>query len=180
MQLLSGATTGTSPAASSKELLEAVPVVMRFIRRHMRAHRADLSVPQFRALCLVDQQPSASLSAVAEHLASSLPTASRIVTGLVSQGLLKRESSSRDRRQVSLCITPSGRAVMAAARHATQTRLANEMDLLSANERSVVRQAMQILKTTFAARDARSPGANGHAAAPRSSKLRSTHSGTKE
>jgi len=173
MQLLPEATTGTSPAACGKELLESVPVVMRFIRRNMREHRADLSVPQFRALCLVDRQPSASLSAVAEHLASSLPTASRIVTGLVSQGLLKRDSARDDRRQVSLSITPSGKAVMAAARHATQTRLAREMDRLSPAERSIVKQGMEILKTAFAARDGRPAATSGQASAP-SSRLRST------
>ncbi len=42
--------------------MEAVPLVMRFIRADMRAINAtDMSVPQFRTLAFLDRNPGASL-----------------------------------------------------------------------------------------------------------------------
>src|SRR3954470_22241366 len=87
-------------AYCARAMLDGLPLVMWFIRREMRHHRTGgLSVPQFRALCLLDRYPTISLSNVAEHLGSSQPSASRLITGLVSRRLVKREESSDDRRQ---------------------------------------------------------------------------------
>src|SRR4051794_1070087 len=104
-----------APLLCARAMLDGLPQVMWFIRQHMRRHRTrGLSVPQFRALVLMDRFPEASLSAIAEHLGSTLPSASRLVTGLVDKGLVVRESSSTDRRRVSLFLTPRGRAVLGA------------------------------------------------------------------
>src|SRR5437868_8242048 len=118
MQLMSRATSappeeappGSDAAACARAMLEGLPTVMWFIRRQMRRHRTGgLSVPQFRALCLLDRSPTASLSIVAEHLGSSQPSASRLITGLVSRGLVKREESADDRRQIQLVLTSEGK-----------------------------------------------------------------------
>src|ERR1700759_5257828 len=118
MQLLSMA---TNPPATSKvcaqELLDALPPVMRFVRKHMRSHRSKgLSVPQFRALCLFRTVPDANLSAVADFLGASLPTTSRIVCGLVTKGFVHRCERTKDRRCVKLSLPPKGRAAMENAR----------------------------------------------------------------
>src|SRR3954447_10301930 len=64
------------PLACARTMLDGLPLVMWFIRQHMRRHRTrGLSVPQFRALVLIDRFPEASLSAIAEHLGSTLPSA---------------------------------------------------------------------------------------------------------
>src|SRR3954467_6157218 len=100
MQLLSKATNRLdpeSPQRCASEILDALPPVMRFVRKHMRSHRTKgLSLPQFRTLALLRSVPSANLSAVAEFLGASLPTASRIVSGLVSKRLLQRHEHSDD------------------------------------------------------------------------------------
>ena len=58
-------------------VMEAVPLVMRFIRADMRAINAtDMSVPQFRTLAFLDRNPGASLSELAEHLGVTRATAS--------------------------------------------------------------------------------------------------------
>src|SRR4051812_46948573 len=106
MQLLSEATI-LAPAKTKDDcalqLLDALPPVMRFVRKHMRSNRArGLSIPQFRVMALLASIPSANLSAVADFLGASLPTTSRIVSGLVKNGLIERRESQNDRRQVEL------------------------------------------------------------------------------
>src|SRR5438105_4236858 len=112
MQQLLDATIPTGDASHcAAVLLDALPSVMWFVRNHMRRRRArGLSVPQFRTLVLLRRNPSAPLSAVAEHLGCSLPTASRLVTGLVSKGLISRRTGSGDRRQLALELTDKGQA----------------------------------------------------------------------
>ncbi len=124
-------------------------MVLWFIRRQMRGHREGLSLPQFRALVRVDRSPSASLSSVAEHLGASLPTASRIVGGLVDKGLMIRQSSRDDRRQISLALTDRGRSMLGQARQATQQCLQTEMSALNYKQRESVVEAMSILKELF-------------------------------
>jgi DNA-binding MarR family transcriptional regulator len=133
------------------EVLDAVPPVIWFIRREIRAYRKGLSLPQFRALAVIHRRPSASLSVVADHLGVSLPTASRVVNGLVEQGLLARKACAEDRRQLSLVIAPAGQTVLHTAWSATQDRLTDQLRSLSPGQRRSIAQAMKALKEVFGA-----------------------------
>jgi DNA-binding MarR family transcriptional regulator len=108
-----------------------------------------MSLPQFRSLVRINRTPSASLSAVAEHLGASLPTTSRIIGGLVDRGLLARADNRRDRRQIALVITRRGKAVLAAARHGAQKKMEAELLPLSPRQRASVVAAMEILENLF-------------------------------
>ena len=132
-------------------MLDGLPPVMWFIRRHMRQHRTcGLSVPQFRTLCLLDRYPTASLSLVAENLGCSQPSASRLVSGLVSRGIVTRREGATDRRQIELILTASGQRVLNKARAATLDRLAAELEGMSEADRRTIASAMTILNETFA------------------------------
>ena len=70
----------------AREVLDTVPLVMRFIRDQVRRRRtAGLSLPQFRTLIFLNRIKNSSLSAVAEHLGLSLPAMSRLINGLVAR-----------------------------------------------------------------------------------------------
>jgi MarR family transcriptional regulator, organic hydroperoxide resistance regulator len=112
-------------------------------------------MPQFRTLVRVNREPKTSLSAVAEHLGSSLSTVSRIVTGLVDKGLVVRGGSGGDRRKMSLSLTPRGRAVLEKARRGTQRRMEEAMGVLSDRQRKDVLAAMGILLNVFGPLDSR-------------------------
>lgn len=138
--------------------MEATPPVIWFMRREMRRRRGALSLPRFRTLVRVDNG-DAGVSAVAEHLGTSVPTASRIVAGLVDRGLLSRRSRGTDRRRVDLVVTAKGRDALDGARAGTLTRLEAELAALSASERGVVVAAMGLLRNVFAPLvDVRPPG----------------------
>jgi len=149
MQSLSVASKRTSATDCALELLDAAPPVVWHIRRVMRGHRRGLSVPQFRAMVMIANQPCVSLSLVAEHLALSLPTTSRIVTGLVNKGFLKRQACADDRRQMSLGITSRGQAVLKGAWSAAQQSMAEELKHFTPKQRASLVGAMQLVKQVF-------------------------------
>jgi DNA-binding MarR family transcriptional regulator len=132
-------------------MLDGMPQVMWFIRRQMRQHRTrGMTVPQFRTLVLLDRFPTASLSAVAENLGASLPTASRMVSGLVAKGFVARKAHPTDRRQASLVLTTKGRAALNTARQATQHGMAREIERLGDADRATITRAMGLLAEAFA------------------------------
>jgi len=154
MQLLSDATNSKAdpacPDRCASEILDALPPVMRFVRKHMRSHRAKgLSLPQFRTLALLRSVPSANLSAVAEFLGASLPTASRIVSGLVAKGLVEREEHADDRRQLELVLTNRGSATVESAHRATRDELSRELQNLSPQQRATLVKGMNALRSLF-------------------------------
>src|SRR5436305_12902213 len=116
MKLSAGSTSShataphATPASAAAALLEVVPEVMRSIRLKMRqATSAELTVVQFRSLALADFQPGgATVSDVAEHIGLTMPSASKLVDGLVRRGYLRRRSDLRDRRISSLGPTATG------------------------------------------------------------------------
>jgi DNA-binding MarR family transcriptional regulator len=139
-----------SPDECAHEVLEIVPLVMRVIRAKMRSRRTpDLSVPQFRALAFLDHHESVSLRDVAEHVGLTLPSMSTMMNKLVERSLVERRTSTADRRRVALRLTPDGKAMLEAARQGTQAHLAEMLAALSADERAMVRQAMQALRLIF-------------------------------
>jgi DNA-binding MarR family transcriptional regulator len=154
MQLLSVATKSDNSAQGcALELLDALPPLMRVVRKYMRSHRAHgLSVPQFRAMAFLRTTPAAKLSAVAEFLGASMSTTSRIVSGLVNKGLVRRDERCADRRCVDLALTPRGVSVTDKARRATQSQLARELEALTEDERQAVLLGMQLLRSLFAPR----------------------------
>jgi DNA-binding MarR family transcriptional regulator len=130
-------------------ILDAVPPAVWFIRGQMRRHRKGLSIPQFRALYFINSNPSASLSQVAEHLAASLPSTSRLIAGLQARNLIERRGNKDDRRLIELLATPRGRRVMDSARSATLACLDLQLAKLQQPQQVRLGNAMVLLKKLF-------------------------------
>jgi DNA-binding MarR family transcriptional regulator len=122
------------------------------MRRHMRGNRGGLSIPQFRALVRVEREPSATITAIAEHLSAPLSTTSRLVTGLVGRKFLARETAPVDRRQARVSITGKGAAVLRSARDATARELDAVFQEIDSDEQDLLIQAMRILRQLFGSR----------------------------
>jgi len=134
----------------ARELLDIVPMIMGAIRTEMRSRRtADLTIPQFRSMLFIDRNPGCSLLAVAEHLGLTAPTVSKMVDKMVHNRLVKRESSSTDRRMIVLTLTPEGQPILEAARNGTQAHITETLATLLANELDVIHQAMILLAPLF-------------------------------
>lgn len=118
----------------------------------MRSHRgASLSLPQFRTLVFLRRNAGASLSAVAEHVGLTPPSASKMLDGLIARNLASRQESLADRRRVTLGLTVQGRAALKKARDRAQVHLAELLSNLPATDRAVVVEAMTVLQGVFSA-----------------------------
>jgi DNA-binding MarR family transcriptional regulator len=133
-------------------VLEAIPAVMRVIRQQMRSHRlVGLSVPQLRVLAFLDGGGPATLSDVAEHVGTTLPSMSRMIQSLVEGQLIRRRAGAPDRRTIRLEIAAKGRRALGIARKATVEQLARQIGVLRAEEIVRLKDAMSLLSRVVAA-----------------------------
>jgi DNA-binding MarR family transcriptional regulator len=139
-----------TPDVCARDVMDAVPLVMRFVRGQMRRRGAlSVSVPQFRALNFVNRHPGTSLADVAAHLGVTPATASVIVDRLVRRGLIVRTSDPRERRRVVLTLTRLGTRRFAAARSATRRRMARHFAGMSPAQLRTVSAASGLLARVF-------------------------------
>lgn len=138
---------------TARDLLETVPLLMRFIRDQVRQGRAaGLTLPQYRALNFVRRTRQPSLSAVAARLGLSLPAMSRLAGGLVERRLLERRPVATNRRQIALGLTARGEATLESGRAVIRRELAGALEELSAAEHGTVRRALAPLQRAFGPR----------------------------
>jgi DNA-binding MarR family transcriptional regulator len=144
------AVTAITPDLCAREVMETVPLVMRFIRTEMRSRRApSLSVPQFRVLTFLSRRPGAPLSSVAEHLGVARSTASAMVDRLVRRKLVSRTTHPEERRSVVLTLTPAGTQHLQHVRAAASTRMAKVLAGLPAADLLQATQGLTLLGNAF-------------------------------
>jgi DNA-binding MarR family transcriptional regulator len=135
----------------ARELMDTVPQIFQSIRSEMRRGRgSDLSVPQFRTLRFIQSHVDTTLSSLADHLSLTLPSVSKLVDGLVQQELVIRQEAVKDRRCLSLALTPSGESIVNSARAGAQASMIEKLNSLSSDELEIVHKAMEILRPLFA------------------------------
>jgi len=82
---------------------------------------ADLTLPQWRALVLLEQGGPLRVTDLAGEMGTSLPSASRLIRRIERRGLATTERDEADRRATLVRLTPRGeasiRAVMDARRN---------------------------------------------------------------
>ena len=136
----------------ARELMDTVPQIIQAIRVEMRLGRgANISIPQFRTLRFIQRHLDSSLSDIADHLGLTLPSASKLVDGLVKQKLVNRQESATDRRRLTLGLTQSGESIVNIARANAQASLAKKLSVLSDDELDTVMRAMELLRPLFVA-----------------------------
>ena len=136
----------------ARELMETVPQIIQAIRVEMRLGRgANISIPQFRTLRFIQRHLDSSLSDIADHLGLTLPSASKLVDGLVKQKLVNRQESATDRRRLTLGLTQSGESIVNIARTNAQASLTKKLRVLSDDELDTVMRAMELLRPLFVA-----------------------------
>jgi DNA-binding MarR family transcriptional regulator len=94
-----------------------------------------LSASQLRALLVVEATPGVNLRRLAEALRMILSSASRLCDRLVAAGLIDREPSRSDRREIALSLTPNGVRLLAELRAERRRRLAEVLAGMSESSR---------------------------------------------
>lgn len=118
-----------SPAirlTQARHLLNTVQLLQRRVcRRHMHVPResdsvcGDLTMPQWHMMMAVRRFGTPSLKELAQAQEVSAPSASAMVDRLVEMGMLIREPSQVDRREVVVSLSDTG--------HAMATRMEEEI-----------------------------------------------------
>ena len=139
-----------SPHDCAAGILEIIPAVMRTIRSRMRQEASfELTVVQFRALARTVRTGGISVSDIAEHVGLTLPSASKLVDGLVKRGYLRRRVHPNDRRISIIEPTAKGKRALQTARGAARKHLASMLEHLPTRDRSVIVTAMEALRPIF-------------------------------
>lgn len=119
------------------------------IRFGMReAAGKELTVPQFRVMAQLWKQPSTN-GDLAEIIGVSVPAMSRLVDGLVEGGLVTRFPEVRDRRQIRLELTLSGRRTFQRLKRHTQGVFSARFSELSETERGKLQEGLAVLGKLF-------------------------------
>lgn len=131
-------------------LLDVLPRMFTVLRTEFRRVRPKhLTVAQFRALAFIAHQQGCSLSDIAEHMGIALPTASKLVDGLVQPGLMTRQIASDDRRRAMFYLSAHGDEIFAMVRAQARVTIHAQIASLPASQQKILMDAMIILERMF-------------------------------
>ncbi len=147
----------TDIQAASREIVNLIPLVMRMLGSELRNAGPLPATAHFRILFMLGNGPH-NLSSLAQKNNVSLPTMSNSISILVERGWVQRTRSQHDRRSLVLEITPAGQAVTEAIRLHAETRVADMLDPLSADDVKKLLEGMAVLRIAF---DHTTPAAHG-------------------
>ena len=105
-----------TPPSSSDEVVDAVLTASRVLVAIAARSLADageqVTLTQYRALVVLASRGPQSVAALAEAVAVTPPTASRLADRLVRKSLVRRRADRHDRRQVRVGLTEAGRSLI--------------------------------------------------------------------
>ena len=145
---------GTRPADADLDRILAV--FDRLMHRLMASHAPelnliDLTMSQTKALYLVLAAGQLRMSELAARLGITSSTATGVVDGLVSQGLLTRHEDPADRRQVVVNATAEAEATLESFRELNSRRMREMLAHVNATDLVIVERALRILDAAVAA-----------------------------
>ena len=101
---------------TSDSVLDAVVTASRVLvaiaARSLADVGEEVTLTQYRSLVVLASRGPQGAAALAEAVAVTPPTASRLVDRLVSKGLVRRRTDRHDRRQVRIGLTEAGRQLV--------------------------------------------------------------------
>lgn len=119
----------------------------------------EVTLPQFRALVLLDACGSMTVADLAAELGVAASTASRMCDRLVMKKLVRRAVDRSDRRRVRLTLQAAGRELIAASSKRRKQQIAQLVRTIPIEERARLSTALRVL---VAAAES-----SGHGSAPR-------------
>jgi DNA-binding MarR family transcriptional regulator len=120
--------------------LRAVSLVSREDRR------GAISPPRLSALATLVSRGPMSLAELAEAQDVRAPTMSRIVDGLVKEGLATREEDEGNRRKVRIAATDEGRRRLGAGRERRVRALRQRLGRLGDSEQRALARGVEVLE----------------------------------
>lgn len=131
--------------AVAAALDDALAPVLAAAARAQGRVRDRLSATQLQALVLLADAGPTNLSGLAEAMRLLPSSATRLVQRMVAAGLVQREQSPADRREVVLRCSTEGLGLLQAVRAARREELAAALRRLPVREREAVLRGAQAL-----------------------------------
>jgi DNA-binding MarR family transcriptional regulator len=151
-----GAARGARVAAERAAALELFGTSFKHANAAVRrlrgrdAHRpCELSYAQFGLLFGLAEHGELSASELASYADVAPGTATEMLDGLESVGLIERRRSERDRRSVLVSLTPHGSELLAARRELYQQRWAAALEDFSAAELLTAAAVLDSMRQMF-------------------------------
>lgn len=133
--------------SSVEELVDALMHASRALvgiaAESIAAVDPTLSMPQFRALVVLAGAGPITVGQLAAALKVHTSTVTRLCDRLVARGLITREQAERNRREVALALTRSGRSVLRRVMDRRRQRVAEVVGALPAGQRQPVVAALR-------------------------------------
>jgi len=133
--------------ARGEDVLRLMRRMIRAVDVHSRrlASDFDLTGPQLVCLRQIEAGGPASSVDLAREISVSPATLCGIVDRLEGKGLVERARQTRDKRRVSVSLTPAGRRALARAPDPLQADFAARFARLPSGERRQIESALQQL-----------------------------------
>lgn len=133
----------------SAHLIEVVPPAMRAIRAAMRdAAEGSLTMAQFRILVRLSKGPSSNHE-LADWQGVSKPAMSRMISSMISRGLVSGRPVPENRRQITLALTTKGKREFLEFQRAAQLELQQKIAKLTKKEKASLYNGLEILREMF-------------------------------
>jgi DNA-binding MarR family transcriptional regulator len=133
------------PDSMVDAVLSASRVLVAVAARSLADAGEDVTLTQYRSLVVLASRGPKTVAELADLVAVTPPTASRLCDRLVKKGLIRRRAGRHDRRQVHIALTETGRELIDTV---TVRRRREIADLLTAipleTQRSVVAALTQL------------------------------------
>jgi DNA-binding MarR family transcriptional regulator len=138
----------TAERETADELAKTLREAITRLNRRVRQARpvGDLTFSQLSALTSLQLAGALTPRELADIERVQPPTMTKIVGKLEDRGLVARTPHPTDRRQVILAATEEGRAVYAQFERARNQWLAQQLAVLSEEERDTLQRAASILQ----------------------------------
>ena len=120
--------------------------IVRTARRLRQEAGGELSPSLVAALSTIERHGPLTPGEVATRERIQRPTVTRVLTRLEEQGLIERMPDVRDRRSTLVTASPAGRELLAELRTRKTAFLASRIEGLSAEERTTLEDAADILE----------------------------------
>ncbi|MER6346033.1 MarR family winged helix-turn-helix transcriptional regulator [Streptomyces sp. NPDC001595] len=115
-----------------------------------RASTAPASASQLRVLHTLEHHDGINLRTLAESLASTPPSTSRLCDRLHAAGFIERAVSPENRREVRLHLSSRGRAFLAELRHRRERELRKVLGDMPAAKRIALLEGLEAFCATAA------------------------------
>ncbi|MCA2228062.1 MULTISPECIES: MarR family winged helix-turn-helix transcriptional regulator [Nonomuraea] len=133
-----------SDAGLATALRVSLARLTRRLRRQAAAH--SLTPTQFATLAAVERHSAITPGELAELEKVQPPSMTRVIAALEERGLVSRTPHPTDRRQVTVTVTEAAQKLLKEERRLKEAWLSQRLRELTAEERSILRQAAPILE----------------------------------